>query len=943
MITVVLPTFKRPDLVAHAVGEILKQSYAGEAEVLVIDSTPELPPIDYSPREGYSVRQVHAPGLVIGAARRIGQEEAQGDIIVHWNDDDWYSPERIDKQLAALKSSNKGVVYTGDFYCYEPSKARAWRLVYKAWGTVGTFAETKAHAKIRPIPDREDGAYWGVYGKDIVSGGGLNMLDSSLWILMVHGKNGERKQFQVPTVHAGEVHRLLGAEELDFWTKRAGMTPLDTWGERGTPQQLVAAGLRAEREPLERLPGEEGGAISGLSVPVTQAIAVPTATQRWGGTITAPTEDERTVGGLTSPVPTFSTTVPQTWGSALQSEGAGIGGLPSPVPTAQTTLWKPPMQAEHMQRTENGEVMHSGLSTPTPLVFRKKPLVHWSTALSLTEDVYGLTPRQPTTFSAVIGKNLEAWNGTVDIHIAGKAGELLLLLGWIPALRRTLPRAKIVLHTLAPYAELVRWVAPACQPDETIAVPPKHASVAESAVLLARTVHGLNFSASGNTISVNPYYLHGTAETSWVQAFGDAVGVGGSRWTKPEWVRKPAQAEPYALALASSNAHSSRRRILPFTPAQWEELAGVLTKRGLRCLATGSPEDPRPPSMPSWEWVDCPLVEAVSLAVNAHYVVGWQSGMTVAAAAMGKARVALIDEVRERWPHPSIFAGAELTKTGVDLSRYEEIVIPFTGRMDARAYALALSVASHTSTAQELPRTDIMIVTYAKDADWLRYCLRSIRKFCTGFGDVIVAYPNKDATLIEPICREYGATQKGFDEHSTKGHLHHLVVKCEADLYCPDADYVLHVDSDCVFHEPTTPEDYFVGGKPVMMRERYDRLGTQVPWRPVVARALGFNPEYETMRRHPSLYPRTIYAELREHVEAVHHVPFDRYVLAQEMIPCPGFCEFNSLGALAIQSHEGDYHWVDPEHDVVPANRLRQFYSHGGLTEYRGWLEQTTQ
>lgn len=287
------------------------------------------------------------------------------------------------------------------------------------------------------------------------------------------------------------------------------------------------------------------------------------------------------------------------------------------------------------------------------------------------------------------------WDGTFEVHLGGKTGEALLLAGWVPALRAQLPRARIVLHTLAPYAALFEHVASDCHPDEIVGVTPKRATLAESATAMSgeTSKNPVTFSADRRSVRVNPYRLHGNATAGWVQTFGDALGVGDRPWTRPTWTKAPSVSEPYALALASSNAHSSKRRLLPFRPPQWAELAAALTGHGIRCLATGSPEDPKPASMPGWEWIDCPLIEATALAIGARYAVGWQSGITIAAAALGSGHVALIDEVRHGWPRPCLFAKEHLSKT-IDLTRYEEIVIPSTGQRDAAAFSLALRVAA---------------------------------------------------------------------------------------------------------------------------------------------------------------------------------------------------------------------------------------------------------
>lgn len=56
------------------------------------------------------VRLLHLSGHAeIGAKRNLGCERAAGEIIAHWDDDDWSAPERLDDQVARLLASGRAV------------------------------------------------------------------------------------------------------------------------------------------------------------------------------------------------------------------------------------------------------------------------------------------------------------------------------------------------------------------------------------------------------------------------------------------------------------------------------------------------------------------------------------------------------------------------------------------------------------------------------------------------------------------------------------------------------------------------------------------------------------------------------------------------------------------------------------------------------------------
>lgn len=227
-------------------------------------------------------------------------------------------------------------------------------------------------------------------------------------------------------------------------------------------------------------------------------------------------------------------------------------------------------------------------------------------------------------------------------------------------------------------------------------------------------------------------------------------------------------------------------------------------------------------------------------------------------------------------------------------------------------------------------KTEIYLVSFAPDAQWLDYALRSIVKFAHGFSGTTVVAPRTDQVVLGELCGRWNAMLVPFDEAPAPlGHLDHNVMKCSPDLVCdPGVDFFCHMDSDCIFTEPVTPEDYFIQGKPVLLIEEYARLGSAVPWKPIVDASLKVDSKYETMRRHPAVHYRGLYRDLRDHVERVQGKPFRDYVLQQRpTFPC-GFCEFNSLGFIALTGKWSEqYHFIDVGASPAPYNKMKQFWS----------------
>ena len=80
-------------------------------------------------------------------------------------------------------------------------------------------------------------------------------------------------------------------------------------------------------------------------------------------------------------------------------------------------------------------------------------------------------------------------------------------------------------------------------------------------------------------------------------------------------------------------------------------------------------------------------------------------------------------------------------------------------------------------------KVEIFIVSFLRDAEFLRYCLKSIDKFATGFSGVTVVIPNRDVDAMRWVKQEFGARLCGFDEAPNKGMLHHEYQKIIADKW----------------------------------------------------------------------------------------------------------------------------------------------------------------
>ena len=113
LVSVVVPTRDRPELLRRAVTAILGQTYRGPIECVVVfdQSDPDLPWPGLPPgRRLVLVRNQRTPGLA--GARNSGILAATGELVAFCDDDDQWLPEKLARQVARLRATPSAAVST---------------------------------------------------------------------------------------------------------------------------------------------------------------------------------------------------------------------------------------------------------------------------------------------------------------------------------------------------------------------------------------------------------------------------------------------------------------------------------------------------------------------------------------------------------------------------------------------------------------------------------------------------------------------------------------------------------------------------------------------------------------------------------------------------------------------------------------------------------------
>ncbi len=130
LVSCILPTYNRRTFVAQAIEHFRRQDYA-ERELIVVDDGTNC--VGDLAGGDARIRYIRLDQRqAVGAKRNLACREARGEIILHWDDDDWMADWRISYQARRLVESGAEICGLDRLDYYEPATGRAWEYVYPA-------------------------------------------------------------------------------------------------------------------------------------------------------------------------------------------------------------------------------------------------------------------------------------------------------------------------------------------------------------------------------------------------------------------------------------------------------------------------------------------------------------------------------------------------------------------------------------------------------------------------------------------------------------------------------------------------------------------------------------------------------------------------------------------------------------------------------------------
>jgi ADP-heptose:LPS heptosyltransferase/2-polyprenyl-3-methyl-5-hydroxy-6-metoxy-1,4-benzoquinol methylase len=244
LVSCIMPTSDRPTFVAQSIHYFLAQDYQAKELILVDDGVQSINDAFCSDKR---IRYLRLTAKTpVGQKRNLAVAAAKGNLIVHWDDDDWSAPWRLSYQVKELLASGADICGLNKIYFYSPFQEKAWEYVYPACRRPWAYGASLAYRKsfwekhpFAPVAVGEDTRFvWSDGGAKIQV-----LSDPRFLVAVVHDGNTSPKRLSDPRYQprpVQSVHELL-TEDLAFYRQLAMETKSDRVDQSGKSVLISAA------------------------------------------------------------------------------------------------------------------------------------------------------------------------------------------------------------------------------------------------------------------------------------------------------------------------------------------------------------------------------------------------------------------------------------------------------------------------------------------------------------------------------------------------------------------------------------------------------------------------------------------------------------------------------------------------------------------------------
>ncbi len=195
LISCIMPTYNRRPFIPHAIDYFLRQTYDNRELIILDDGEDSI--VDLVPSDP-RIRYERLPQkITLGAKLNLGCELARGELIAHFDDDDWYAPRRLAYQAEALARESAAICGINNLLYFDLRDGRAYEYRYpqgsKTFLLGSDLFYTKDFWSGHRFADVNVGMD-GLFVRRAPAGAVSTLDDNRFAVHLVHGRNVSPKQ-----------------------------------------------------------------------------------------------------------------------------------------------------------------------------------------------------------------------------------------------------------------------------------------------------------------------------------------------------------------------------------------------------------------------------------------------------------------------------------------------------------------------------------------------------------------------------------------------------------------------------------------------------------------------------------------------------------------------------------------------------------------------------
>src|SRR5690554_3223881 len=217
LVSCIMPTYNRRKFIPFAIEYFLRQNYTNKELVILDDGIDAIE--DLVPEEA-SIRYYRLDKkITLGEKLNKACEYAKGDVIAHWDDDDWYDSRRLTYQLNALQNKEAEVCGINQLLYFNLTTKHAYRYTYpanqKPWLLGSSLCYTKSLWANNPFANINVGMdalfVWGAPPNRVKV-----LSDPTIAVHMIHEDNVSPKKTNGSWWHTYPVEEIQKIMQTDW-------------------------------------------------------------------------------------------------------------------------------------------------------------------------------------------------------------------------------------------------------------------------------------------------------------------------------------------------------------------------------------------------------------------------------------------------------------------------------------------------------------------------------------------------------------------------------------------------------------------------------------------------------------------------------------------------------------------------------------------------------